>query len=217
MDLEKEKDLVELAKEDNHYFGLLFDKYYPAIFNYCLKRTSDPTLAQDITAETFYKALVNIHKFKWRGISISSWFYKIATNEIRVYFRKGKYKPESLDVLFERGLEVADQNHFTQEIIAAELKLERHKDYLAAKDMLAELPIKYQEVIYLRFGEDKKISEIATILGKKQGTVKSLLSRGLSRLRQEVNQPKTQPSAAMGIVTTEGPAILVKPMEQYED
>jgi RNA polymerase sigma-70 factor (ECF subfamily) len=217
MNLNKEKDLIELVQEDAQYFGILFDQYYSAIFNYTLKRTGDPELAKDITAETFFKALTNIHKFKWQGISISSWFYKIATNEIRMYFRKKKYAPQSLDLLFERGLEVADEHEFTQEIVAAQELVERHEEFLRAQALLANLPLKYQEVIALRFTEKKKLSEIAIIVGKKEGTVKSLLSRGLARLRRQMEQAQMQPSEQIGIVASEGRTILIKPLESYEE
>jgi RNA polymerase sigma-70 factor (ECF subfamily) len=48
------------------------------------------------------------------------------------------------------------------------------------------LPVKYQEVIVLRFFEDKQIKEICQILDKREGTVKSLLHRGLERLRKSM-------------------------------
>lgn len=217
MDLDREKELVELAKEDRHYFGLLFDKYYPAIFNYTLKRTADAAAATDITAETFYKALVNIDKFQWRDISISSWFYKIATNELRMYFRKNKYRPASLDHLYENGWEPTDEHDFREEILDAQDKLENHQEFLRAQALLSSMPLKYREVISLRFGENKKLSEIAAILGKKEGTVKSLLSRGLKQLRQRLDQERSQPSGQPDIIDSEGRTILVKPLEQYED
>jgi RNA polymerase sigma-70 factor (ECF subfamily) len=213
MDLNKEKELIEQAQEDTRYFAVLFDRYYPAIFNYTLKRTGNPELAQDITAETFFKALTSIHKFKWQGVSISSWFYKIATNEIRMYYRKKKYMPQSLDVLFEKGLEMADEHDFRQEIIAAQELVERHQEFMRVQALLANLPLKYQEVIALRFTEKKKISEIALITGKKEGTVKSLLSRGLAQLRKQMEQAQMQPSGQIGIVASEGRTILIKPLE----
>jgi RNA polymerase sigma-70 factor (ECF subfamily) len=48
---------------------------------------------------------------------------------------------------------------------------------------LSNLDVKYQEVIALRFFEEKSLREIAAILNKKDGTIKSLLSRGLKKLK----------------------------------
>jgi RNA polymerase sigma-70 factor (ECF subfamily) len=56
------------------------------------------------------------------------------------------------------------------------------------KNALGTLPPKYQEVIALRFNEDKKMVEIAEILGKPEGTVRSLLSRALTKLRKAMQQ-----------------------------
>jgi|GEM_PF-5192842 len=79
------------------------------------------------------------------------------------------------------------------------------------------MPLKYQEVLFLRFSEKRKLSEIALILDKKEGTVKSLLSRGLAKLRKALNQAETQPSAGSDIITIEGRRILNNPLEQYEE
>ena len=215
LDLQTEKLLIEEAKRDQTYFGQLFDVYYPAILNYTVKRTGDVAVAQDITAETFYKAMVNLGKFKWQGVSISSWLYKIATNEIRMYYRRTKYQPASLDVLFANGFEVADEHEFTQEIIDAQDAVERSLAFKQAQQMLKALPIKYQEVITLRFAEKKKISEIALILGKKDGTVKSLLSRGLDKLRTAIEQAETQRFQKPDIIASEGHILMTQ--EAYEE
>ena len=68
----------------------------------------------------------------------------------------------------------------------AQEKLEKHQDFLKIQKEIVKLSIKYQEVITLRFFEKKKIKEIAKILDKKEGTVKSLLHRGLEKLRQTI-------------------------------
>lgn len=216
MELNKEKLIVEQAQGDITHFGVLFDQYYPVILNYAARRTGDSAIAQDITAETFYKAMTNLHKFKWQGVSISNWFYRIATNEIRMFYRRSKYQPVSLDALFDGGLEVADKRSFTQEIMDAQDAMERHQEFMQAQAAIARLPIKYQEVIMLRFTEKKKLSEIAVILGKKEGTVKSLLSRGLSKLKRELQQRQMQPNKTSSIIASGGQT-LITTQEAYED
>ena len=58
-----------------------------------------------------------------------------------------------------------------------------HTDFLRIQKQLLGLPLSYQEVMALRYFEEKSISEISLITGKKEGTVKSLLSRGIEKLR----------------------------------
>jgi RNA polymerase sigma-70 factor, ECF subfamily len=216
MDINTERQLIEQSKTNPSSFGPLFDAYYPPIFRYVLKRVGDVNLALDITAETFYKALHNIRKFEWQGVSISAWLYKIATNEIRIYYRSKKYKTVSLEKHCEEtGLELESDYNMAEELAEAQSQIERNQSFLHAQQVLAGLPVKYQEVIVLRFNECKKISEIALILGKKEGTVKSLLSRGLGMLRRQLSS-QTQPFVPNGIVLNEGPLKLINPQESYE-
>ncbi len=179
-----EKDLVAQAKHCPEAFGRLYDQNYSAILNYCIRRTGDVELAQDITAETFVKALKNIGRYEWRGGSFSAWLYRIAGNELSSYFRKGVYKTVSLEHLREsQGFDPSSQVELEEELIAAEEQLARFQEFLSCRQKISQLPTKYQEVITLRFFACKSLKEIAEILGKPEGTTKSLLHRGLKKLR----------------------------------
>jgi RNA polymerase sigma-70 factor (ECF subfamily) len=94
--LEAERELLEQIRSDPKAFGVVFDHYYQPIFGYVFRRVADYDFARDITAETFLKAFLKIQSFRWKGISISSWLYRIATNEINQFFRRKKYNPEKL-------------------------------------------------------------------------------------------------------------------------
>jgi RNA polymerase sigma-70 factor, ECF subfamily len=204
MDLREEKELIKLAQKDPEFFAKVYDQYYGKIFGYVLKRTGDLMVAQDVTSETFFKALKKLWQFRWRNISFSSWLYKIATNEINQYFRKGKYKSASLDALQEQGFEPVSLHNPEAEVIEAQEKLKQHKDFIICQEKISKLDIKYQEVITLRFFEEKQIKEIGQILGKSDGTIKSLLHRGLEKLRVLMTEEaKTQPFAESRIVDSE--------------
>jgi RNA polymerase sigma-70 factor (ECF subfamily) len=180
VDLNEEKELIKRAKRDPEAFGKIYDENYPRIFGYILKRVADINIAKDITSQTFLKALKNLWKFKWRNIPFSAWLYRIANNEIANFFRKRKSKLIPLDKVSEPS---SNSNPLT-EIIAAEKQLQKHKDFLKMQEEISKLSIKYQEVITLRFFEKKKIREISEILDKKEGTVKSLIHRGLEKLKK---------------------------------
>jgi len=180
VNLEEEKELIKRAKKDPKAFEKIYDENYSQIFGYILKRVADIEIAKDICSETFLKALKNLWKFRWQNISISSWLYRIASNEIVNYFRKSKNKTISLEKVAQP---IASSNPLI-ETIKAEEKLRKHQDFLKIQKQISKLPVKYQEVIVLRFFEKKKIKEIAEILGKKEGTVKSLLYRGLEKLKR---------------------------------
>ena len=185
MDLGEEKELVRQARKSPDAFAKLYDQYYPKIFGYVLRRSANLEAAQDITSETFLKALGKLWQFQWRNVSFSSWLYKIATNEISQYFRKAEYrKSVSLEELQERGLELLSPHDPESELIEAQEKLKQHQDFLEIQEKISRLSAKYQEVIALRFFENKQINEIAEILGKREGTIKSLLHRAVEKLRE---------------------------------
>jgi RNA polymerase sigma-70 factor (ECF subfamily) len=185
MDLSEEKKLVRQAQKDPNAFAELYDQYYPKIFGYVLRRTGDLETAQDITSETFLKALQKLWQFRWRNISFSPWLYKIATNEINQYFRKAQYKKSiSLEELEEQGFELVSSHDPESELIKAQEELKQYQDFREIQEKITRLPVKYQEVIALRFFEKKQIKEIAEILGKKEGTIKSLLHRAVEKLRE---------------------------------
>jgi len=185
MDLSEEKELVRQAQKSPDAFAQLYDQYYPRIFGYVLRRSANLEAAQDITSETFLKALAKLWQFRWRSVSFSSWLYKIATNEINQYFRKAEYKKSvSLEELQEQGFELMSPHDPESELIEAEEKLKQHQEFLEIQNKIARLPDKYQEVIALRFFEKKQINEIAEILGKREGTIKSLLHRAVEKLRE---------------------------------
>ena len=181
----EEKLLLEKIKKDPKEFGVLFDQHYNGIFGYVLRRTLNYDLAGDITAETFLKAFLKIGSFKWKGISINSWLFRIATNEINYYYRKQKYSPRSLDLLLDRdNFDIKNPESLEEERTRIEEELKAHNDFIEVQKKLAQLPVKYQEVIALKYFEEKSIKEISEILDKKEGTVKSLISRGLQKLRE---------------------------------
>ncbi len=211
MNVPEEQKLIATAQKDPEAFAEIYNQYYPRIFGYVLKRTANLEAAQDITAETFFKALRKLWQFHWRNVPFSAWLYKIATNETNQYFRKGKhYVSASLNNLIERGYEPISVQTPETEYQEAEEQLQQHRDFLACQEKIATLDIKYQEVISLRFFEQKQLKEIGQILGKSEGTVKSLLHRGLEKLRVMMNaesrehtQHIPQPFAPVCIVRSE--------------
>lgn len=185
-----DKALVKQALRDPEGFAKIFDKYYSTIFSYTLKRTAHLQATQDITSEVFFKAYKKLWQFKFIGKPFSAWLYKIATNEINTYFKKGKVSP--LPIAFMEELENLAITHNTPELqfITEQEEFAKHHDLAALYETIHKLPTKYQEVLALKYFEQKTIAEISQILNKKQGTVKSLISRGITKL-ELLMQPKS--------------------------
>ena len=182
-----EQSLLNKIKENPDNFSEVFKLYYKAIFGYIFRRTTDFDVTADIAADTFLKAFLHIKKFNYQGISIKVWLYRIATNEVNQYYRQRKRH----DNLFDR-LDFEDKELFKTQLIHDKEEiteeLKKHQQYLKVINELKTLPNKYQEVISLRYFEGKDNKEIAEILNLNEGTLKSLLSRGLEKLRLKCNQ-----------------------------
>lgn len=203
MQLDDERRIIEQARTDPEAFGAIFDAYYPKILAYTVRRTGSIVVAEEIVSETFAKALRNLPKFRWQGISIEAWLFRITINEMRMYFRSNA-PIASLDELYQQeGFEAQSDYDVAEEALAAQEELERHEQFIRARKLLGTLPPKYQDALLLRYIERKKIAEIAHIMGKKEGTVKSLLSRGLARLRAQLAQKPLQQTKRNRIVKDE--------------
>jgi len=181
MDLSKEKELIEEAKKNPEVFGLLYDEFYKPIFNYILKRTTDIELTQDLTSQTFFKALKGLGKFHWQNIPFSAWLYRIATNEINNFYRKQK---RIIQISLDKIPEIPSEDTPEKEIEIAEEELKKKEDFIKLQKSILRLEPIYQTVITLRFFEKKKVSEIGQILAKPEGTIKSQIHRALKELKK---------------------------------
>lgn len=182
----KEEQLIKEIKANPEKFSLVYDEHYQKIFNYCFKRTKDFDTAKDIVSETFLKAFLNINRFVWKGISIQSWLYRIATNEINFHFRSKKYRPTYLHEMGNNYVFESKNADLQIERENAEQEMETHEEFIKIQNEVAKLNVKYQEVITLKYFEKLKIKEISRILNKPEGTIKSLLSRGIQKLKQQL-------------------------------
>lgn len=187
---DQEKELVEACKTNPAAFEKIYDEYYSQIFGYILHRVADYDTARDVSSETFLKAYTSIHRFVWKEVALSSWLYRIATNEVNSFFRRRRYPLLGfLDIRGQFEAEYPDPASLESEKQEVERQLEEHQMYVRVQKIVQRLPPKYQAVIALRFFEQKSVKEISEIVGKKEGTVKSLLSRGLERIRTSLQQP----------------------------
>jgi RNA polymerase sigma-70 factor, ECF subfamily len=193
-DPEDERVVIERARSDPDAFGVLFDRYFDSIFGYLYRRSGDWDLARDLSAEVFLKAFKHLWRFRWSGKPFSSWLYAIATNEFRMHLRRSRRARASFESFAREQEQPAGfLERLDAEREAIETEARRHRDWQQVQLDIRQLPLRYQDVLVLRYIEQKSLAEIASILGKRLGTVKSLLSRGLARLR------RMQPNDRTGI------------------
>ncbi len=171
----EERELVERAKEDPDAFGALYDRYFPQIYRFAYSRVRDQSLAEDVTSEVFFKALRNIRRYTYSGHPFSSWLYQITLNAVADHYR-GQHGEVELE-------EGASLTSAAPSVVDEVVRRDRSRRIWSAID---QLPRHQRAAMVLKFGEDKKIEEIAQIMGKSAGAVKLLLHRGVERLRREL-------------------------------
>jgi RNA polymerase sigma-70 factor, ECF subfamily len=166
--------LAARAADDFEAFSELYRRYLNPIYGFVRSQTPDDTVAEDITAHVFFRALASAGTFRGEG-TYRSWLFRIAHNSINSWRdRAGRSLavaevPEAID---------PSPSPVTQ-AIASEARGE-----VWAK--VAELPPAQREVITLRYAEDLSTEEIASVTDRSRGAVRILLHRAKSKLRHSL-------------------------------
>jgi RNA polymerase sigma-70 factor (ECF subfamily) len=168
-----ESELVDRAKEDPEAFGQLYERYVDKIYNYVYYRTGNHHDAEDLTAKTFYQALRHIHRYVNRGLPFSAWLYRIAHNLVANWHRD--HSRRQVIALDEIAL-VSSKPH-PEDTLALE------DDQRKLLRMIRHMPEDRQHLLILKFVEQMSNREIAQIMGRSEGAVKSLYHRTLLALR----------------------------------
>jgi len=174
-DLGSDAALVQAAKAGNATaFGELYERYRDAIYRFCLARTGTSHDAEDLTADVFVKALQSIDRWQDRGLPFAAFLYRIARNAAIDRSRTLK-QPLSVDGLV---IEPASKQN-----VELEASLAVEKSILMAA--LTKLKSEHRDVVVMRFIEGYSALEVANILGKTEGAIRTLQHRALERLRKE--------------------------------
>ncbi len=181
MTKQEEQQLVKEAQESLNAFNNLYEHYLPKIYRYILNRVGNKTVAEDITSQTFLKALRKLNTFDYNK-SFGGWLYTIAHNNIIDFYRKNrKYvvSTEALEVFLE-----SDEKTETR----AE-KAEITKNVL---NVLKNLPESYQQILSLRFFEEKTNTEIAEVLGCSVNNVNVKIHRAIKSFENYVKKNNSE-------------------------
>ncbi|MCT4616742.1 MAG: sigma-70 family RNA polymerase sigma factor [Candidatus Gracilibacteria bacterium] len=180
--LEEQKIILEKIKIDKTCFGEIYDAYFDEIYSYIERRVDNEENAYDIAAKTFYNALNTIEKFKFKGISISSRLYKIASNEMKKYYRKSSLFPKVDLTPFEDF--IADEVTADTDLKEKEFDNFNKNNYNLLKKALEKLKPTQKETLILRFWEKKSIKEISQITGQSESNTKVILHRSTKKLQK---------------------------------
>lgn len=151
---------------------IIYQRHFRQIFSYAYHRVGDRDVAEDLAADVFAEAAARIHTFQYRGTPLLAWLYRIAHNLVSDYYRKRERRPT-------RSLEGLPEALAAEEDAPGRIDLQAS---LAAA--IARLSANQQQVVHLRFLEGFNTSEVAEIMGKREGAVRVLQSRALKALHR---------------------------------
>ena len=175
--IEPEDQLVQRAKHDAAAFGALYDRYVDKVYNYIYHRVGNHHDAEDLTARTFHRALANVGAYMDRGVPFSAWLFRIAHNLVANWHRDQSRRPVvSLDEAYS-----GPPQH-------PEAAAEHAEEEDALLEAIRTLPDDRQKLLLFKFSEGMSNLEIAAILGRTEGAVKSLYHRTLLSLREEMER-----------------------------
>jgi RNA polymerase sigma-70 factor (ECF subfamily) len=152
--------------------------HFDRIYSYLHMSVGNRHDAEDLTTQTFLKMLEAIGRFQWQSAPFSAWLFRIAHNLAMDHFRSSRrWQPEA-DVPEQPDSEEASAEDEAMQSIGRESMLE----------LIENLSVDQQQVLTLKFVFNFPNAEVATILGKTEGAIKSLQHRALVSLQKQVTR-----------------------------
>jgi RNA polymerase sigma-70 factor (ECF subfamily) len=166
--------LVELAQDgDGEAFGQLYDAYSDTVYRYIYYRVSSRQLAEDLTSETFLRALRRISTFTWQGRDFGAWLVTIARNLVADHFKSSRHRLE---------VPTGEMLDSDESVAGPEESVLAYLSNRALLDAVKQLNSQQQECVTLRFLHGLSVAETAQIMGKNDGAIKTLQYRAIRTL-----------------------------------
>lgn len=168
---------------DRAALAAAYDQYHPPIYRYVYRQVGEVETARDLAAETFRRLLAAVQQGHGPGENLKAWLYQVAHNLVIDYYRRQKHRAH-----LPLTEELVDGND--DPVLSAELRLSAGQ----VRAALQRLTPEQRQVIVLKYLEGMDNAEVAAIMGKPTGAVKSLQHRALVALRSELTrQPEEVP------------------------
>jgi RNA polymerase sigma-70 factor (ECF subfamily) len=163
-----------LASDDPEAFGRFYDRHVKPLLGYFVRRTGDPHVAADLTAETFASALTARRRFRPGGPPAAAWLYAIAAR--RLVERRGR-----VDARMRRSLAMERRALSAEDAATIALLADD-----TATVMLDALPSDQREAVVGRVVAGYDYGELAVALETSEAAVRQRVSRGLTALRRRL-------------------------------
>nr|WP_206322272.1 ECF subfamily RNA polymerase sigma factor, BldN family [Streptomyces sp. HNM0575] len=173
-------DLVERAQAgEAEAFGRLYDQYSDTVYRYIYYRVGGRATAEDLTSETFLRALRRIGTFTWQGRDFGAWLVTIARNLVADHFKSSRFR---LEVTTGEMLDANEVERSPEESVLESLS------NAALLDAVRRLNPQQMECVTLRFLQGLSVAETARAMGKNEGAIKTLQYRAVRTLARLLPQ-----------------------------
>jgi RNA polymerase sigma-70 factor (ECF subfamily) len=175
--------LVERGQQgDRAALEELYLIHFDRIYSYLHMSVGNKHDAEDLTTQTFLKMLESIKRFRWQSAPFSAWLFRIAHNLAMDHFRaRRRWQPEE-DVPEPPGSEEPSAEFEAMQSIGRQSMME----------LIDKLSPEQQQVLTLKFVFNFANADVATILEKTEGAIKSLQHRALASLQKQIAQDKKE-------------------------
>ena len=171
----EEEQLIKRAKNgDSQAITQLYHAHAQMIYRYIAYRVPTTADAEDITSEVFMRMLEGLPTYEFMSVPFEAWLYRIATHRIADFFRKSSRQKTHIE-LHET---LAGDEPMPEESI------QKQQEFKRLRHALSYLNEEQQDVLILRFIENKSHEDVARILDKSQSAVRTIQHRALVRLSQ---------------------------------
>jgi RNA polymerase sigma factor (sigma-70 family) len=172
--------LTRFAAGDPEAFVAFYRRYLLTVLGFFLRRTGDPELTADLTAEVFAAALLAAERYRPGERPALAWLYGIAAHKLADSRRRGRVQDDARRRLALDPLTIDD----------AELaRIEEIADTGAAESAMLALPPDQRDAVLARVVQERPYTEIADEMRCSELLVRQRVSRGLRALRAQIKEP----------------------------
>lgn len=177
-----DKEIIEKLKDtgDTQYFGLLYDRYAPKVYQKCISMLKHEDNAKDLVHDILVKAFVKIGTFRGEA-SFSTWIYHIAYNACIDFLKKEQKKKKQIthDAVLSDTENIEDE---IEDIEIKEMRLER------LEEVFQLLEADEKTLLLMKYQDELKVIDIAGVLNISEGAVKMRLKRARTKLKKIYEQ-----------------------------
>jgi RNA polymerase sigma-70 factor (ECF subfamily) len=163
-----------LSSNDSEAFAMFYDRHVRTLLGFFARRTGDPEVAADLTAETFASAIVARRRYIATEAPAVAWLFTIARRRLADYHRRGRVEARARRALAMERRTLSAEDAATIRLLADD----------AAGALLAGLPAEQRVAVSGHVVHERGYSELAGELHASEATIRQRVSRGLAALRR---------------------------------